>query len=675
MRTVACVLAWACAVAPLGAQSFVRQTLAIAAAPGSGDSRLWRRVADAARSGLRRDVDRRAIALVPADSLERMLRALGIREPGDATEMDQRTVTRLARADELLVGRAVPGPGGIDVQAWVVLVRDPRQREPLRSLRAATPEAAGDSLARALLEVRRQFGEVRQCENAARLGDRAAAIRAATAALRLTPTGLVARICLARALVESGAPADSVLRLAGQVLARDSASVIALALRAQALDGLVRRRDAAEAWAQVLAARPDSADLAVVALERLLALERPAVALDAIDALVGRHASDARFPRLRFRALHTLGRWETTATLGDSLETVDPEFAAGAAYAVRYVDALLHRGDTLRAVAKSARSVVEHPDDPRLYVQYFRLIADERTVALARGLERFPRLAELRVLAAQEARAAGDRAAERVALREALASDATLAQSQLRLAELWFQDGRPDSALRVLQRAPREGIAGAASLRRYAMARGVELLRSASDTVPSSYALPLALLALADSVESGPDTRGLLVAGGLQMARSELVLSSVTRACDGVRRADLALGATAALLARGVGDGSAADELRQAQAVMRGAVDDALRRDCAPAPPVGAGTDRTVLAPSLRAVGARPAPPSSPPPSRTRCTASLCAGTSLASRSSWPGSPPPPPARRCSCPPRRASASPRARRPSGRSRRSRASSC
>jgi tetratricopeptide (TPR) repeat protein len=382
--------------------------------------------------------------------------------------------------------------------------------------------------------------------------------------------------------------ADSILRLADVILARDSVQIIAATLRAHAATSVARatrgdasaaRSRAMAAWGRVLTLRPDSADLAVEAVETYLQLSRPREALDALERVDELNPSEIRYPRLRFRALHTLARWPEAAALGDSLELVDRGFSDEPVYALRYVEALANSGDTIRAVAKSAKSVTMHPGEGRLYVQYVELIAGEHTVALTRGLARFPSLAPLRVLAAQRARSRGDATAERSALADAVGADATLSPAYLRLAELWFQDARPDSALRVLTQAPREGES-APMLRAYLVGRGLSALRTAVDSVPETYTMALALLALADSVSSADDSRGLVVAATLQQARAHLVVGAAGRRCEPIRAAEEELVLAAGVLARGVGEGSSATELHEAHAGLQAAVSEAERVIC-----------------------------------------------------------------------------------------------
>jgi len=585
---LACALALPGAVAAQrGAPAeFTRQLILVAPfeSPG-GDSRLARRVAARTRVALGRRVDSRSTLVFRNDSSEVILERSGF-EPGvPLDEKDLVILARRLRTDELIVGRLTPGANGrFTLSSELVLVRDPRRRQPLPVIRSADPSAAADTLVLHVLKARTQMTGLRRCENRAREGRAADGLREAEIALKGYPRSTLLRLCMAEVLAATSAMADSVRKLAEWVIEADSTNVIATVLRAMASETAGAPDQAAQSWARALALRGDSLELAVAGIEQLLRLERPLLAAEALERIIPLHQGDNWLRRQLFRSQYELARWGAAAALGDSLEEGDAEFRSDSAYAVRHVDVLRMVGDTLGAVAKSARSVRQHPGDARLYLQYVQLVGSESSLALLRGLARFPREPKLRVIAAQAARANGDRAAERAALALAVVEDPALASVLLRIAELWFLDGQADSALATLQRAPRTG-SGASTLRNYAMGRGVQLLRAAADTMPETYRLPRAIIALADSVESREDTRSLLAAVLLQGARSELVVAARGNACDGVRRADAELREVERVLVIGIGGGEAAAELLEAQAGLRTAVDESLKRACVTTPP------------------------------------------------------------------------------------------
>ena len=76
-------------------------------------------------------------------------------------------------------------------------------------------------------------------------------------------------------------------------------------------------------------------------------------------------------------------------------------------------------------------------------------------------------------------------------------------------------------------------------------------------------------------------TRSLLGASSLQVARGSLVVSQSTRDCPNATRANEFLGATAAMLERGVGDGDTANQLREAYDQLKPIAEAATKSHCA----------------------------------------------------------------------------------------------
>ena len=86
--------------------------------------------------------------------------------------------------------------------------------------------------------------------------------------------------------------------------------------------------------------------------------------------------------------------------------------------------------------------------------------------------------------------------------------------------------------------------------------------------------------ALADTLGSQDDSRALLAAASLQLARAEYVTATETRACPDVTRADSTLALSAGALERGVGNGGGATELTEVYGALRAAVDNAVKVLC-----------------------------------------------------------------------------------------------
>jgi hypothetical protein len=574
------LLCTAAAATSASAQEFVRQTLLVAPLQSSGPSaaRTARQVGAGVRSRLARLTNRRDVYVIGTDSLAILFENSGFRADTVLDELGALVLSRRTRSDEAVTGTLTMRAGRIEVHADLRVPRDWRMRQPLE-VTAATAGEVADSLASQIIRARAQMTGLRRCENAGRAGNYEQAARHAETAIAGYRSSALARTCLAIVLRFTNAGSDSIVAVTSSILAIDSMNIVAAVMRARHLSERAGGDVRGAAWRHVIRVRPDSVDLALEALDEMMRMSRPALVLEAARTLVPLHNGDMRFRRLAFRAHIALGDWKSAAALGDSLDAEDAEFRGDSTYAIRHVESLRLIGDTLSAIAKSARSVRQHPGDLMLYVQYVKLIGGETAAALPRGLAAFPGASELHVLSARAALSTGKRRDAIAALGAAVNIDSLLTQGFLQMAELWFDEHQPDSALAVIARAPRTGDQREL-LRMYAVNRGRQLVRAGSDSNTVPWLHSLRLFALADTVESREDSRGLIAATTLQLARNALVAASKSHECPDVNRANETLELTASALTRGVGEGNGSDELKEAFGAMRSATDTAMRVYC-----------------------------------------------------------------------------------------------
>ncbi len=545
----------------------------------SGD-RAAARIAGLVRRRLESRLPKGEAMMVRADSTEEPLLRAGFLPGASLGERELALLARHTRADEVVVGRVRRRDAQFEVEAALVLPRDWRRRQPFARYTAASAEAAADSLVRRLVGARTQLTGLRRCENNARTGRRAAAVAEAQQAIARYAPAALARLCLAEIMITNGTDIPAALRLATEVLAQDTASVIAATIKAQAHTAL-GHREASAAWARVLALRADSLELATTAAEELLRLDHAAAAA-ALPRVRGLHPDAAEPRRQHFRALYLVGAWAAAAPLGDSLDAGDDLFRDDPAMTRRLVDAHLQSGDTITAVARAATGIRRHPSDDQLYGRYAELIEIERARAIPRGLGLFPASDILRLLQARVARASGNSADEKAALAAVLTLQPQDVPVALRLSELWWSEGQPDSALQVLGRAPRAGD-HTDLLRATALGRGQTLLRTMSAATPArAIQLAVAFVGLADSVRSAPDSRALLVAGLLHSATRRLSLAAETRACPAAREGGAELSWADSLLrvpANGAAE-VALDELIEAHRRLQEYATQALAQWC-----------------------------------------------------------------------------------------------
>lgn len=565
-------------------QEFTQQTLLIAPFEFADSSalRASRQVAANLRDLVRRRSNRRELAVVGTDTVEVLLERAGFRYDAVISEEMTLSLARRMRADEVLMARVSQQDGRIEVTSELALMRDWRLRQPLPVITGTSVRMVVDSLTAAVIAARSQMTGLRRCENAARESKLALAMASAEEAIRLYPRSTLARTCLTMVLRYNDLGPDMILRSTDALLAIEPRNIIAAVLRANALSSLDRRDEATTAWLHVVDLRPDSISLAQAATDELMRMQRYPAVLEATAKLLTVHEGDLFLRRLRFRAHIALSAWPAAAALGDSLTIVDGDFDADSTYTVRHIEALRLSGDTLSALARSARAVKQHRGDLNLYLQYINLVNAEHAIALPRGLALFPQSSDLNVLAAREAMTAGRRLAAIASLRSAVRNDPTLLDGYLQMARLFNEEQQHDSVVAAIVRAPRDGNP---ILRTYALGMGQQMLRGGSDTDTATWHRAATLFYLADSLDSQEDSRRLIAATTLNLARAELMLSLPERSCTRAERANAVLGQSSEVIERGVGSGPNADQLTEFFGSLRTSVDNAKRVFCATPPP------------------------------------------------------------------------------------------
>lgn len=569
-------------VAPAGPE-FVRQALLVAPfRPDTNTPALAnasRELADALNGRLDRHIDKRETQLLETFRLKNVLLESGYDRNAILGDIELRLMAKKIRADEVVFGRVSRQGANYVVAGRVARLRNWDMQQPLPVVRAPNVGQLAERLAEEVAKARAQLPGLRRCENALVARDKATAAREATRAIQAYPTAVIARDCLLSALFDGHTSADSVLTVANDALRIDSTNTFAGVARANALETLNRRNDALVQWGRVYAAHTDSLELGAIVVEARLRLQQPDSALFNAQALIAHFGSNAELQRLSFRSQLAMAQWKAAALLGDSLALSDSIFRADSNYATRHVEALRLSGDSLAALETVVRNVRRFPGDSRLYLQYLQLLGSENTVALQRGLERFPDVSTLNVLAANAARRTGNRGAAMRATREAIRKDSSLTPQYLQLADGYFDEQRADSALFTLLRAPRRGEQ-AEMLRTYVIARGVTLLRTAGDTAPATQQVAVRMLVLADSIDSREDSRAYVAAASLQASRTQLVTASRSRECAGVRSSEETLKLSADAITRGLGEGTNATEIGSAYEAMKAAIDNAAKTLC-----------------------------------------------------------------------------------------------
>ncbi|MEN9507969.1 MAG: hypothetical protein RLZZ621_532, partial [Gemmatimonadota bacterium] len=283
------VLGW---TPTLHSQEFTRQ--AVLVVPFRADTsrtttsmlaKIGRDVADAVRDRTAKLVNGRDAQVLAGFWYDNLLQRSSYNRTLLLTDNELRTVTYQVRADEIVQGSVRRVDGDLVVQSTLKLLRSWEMPQPLPTVRGATPAAIGEQLAREIAKARAQMTPLRRCENALYRGDRSTAAREAERAIRAYAQAVPARDCLLAALLDGRTGADSVRRVADDILMLDSTNIFANVVRADAYETLGQRSEAVAQWQRVHAFRGDSLPLGVRSVEGLLRLQQPALALPMVRAL------------------------------------------------------------------------------------------------------------------------------------------------------------------------------------------------------------------------------------------------------------------------------------------------------------------------------------------------------------------------------------------------------
>ena len=521
-------------------QEFTRQGLLITNFHiGKGvDLKTGRRAGDAVRGHIQKLVDKRATEVIDDYEIrDRMFRA-GFNPDSTYTVDMIYSIGRSLRADEYIEGLVERDAKGFRLSATLVLMRDKKLREPLPSTTGATLEEAAIAMAKNLNAALVETVYLRRCENSLRELKGAQAIASSREALAQYPRAVLARVCLAWGLRQTGAPASEVLAIAEQALATDPTSFHAIESAAISLDSLRRRDAAADMWLRLAATDTTNLDLAHRVINALVAGGNSKRAEPFILKLTDSDRENLALNQQKWRVTFETKNYPRALEAGEVMVKRDSLARGDSTFWLRLATVYRNTGKPFKAIETLAYAVHTFPRDPRLYSLYTQYVKTEADTVLPRGLELFPKSAELQALNARELRTRGKLAESLEASKMAIALDSTMSQGELMVAQLEIELGRPDSALSALRRGLTRGE-DSSIVAQFALAKGNTLYRAANGTRSSTdFGLALRFLAFSDSIR--PSTQSTFLMGATALGLAQAALTEAPKLSDKVESCRLA---------------------------------------------------------------------------------------------------------------------------------------
>jgi tetratricopeptide (TPR) repeat protein len=486
------------------------------------DMRFGRKAGDAVRDRLAHLVNKREARVIDGRDVRESLILSSLSVDTVLSIADLRPHGEYFRADEAVLGLVTRSANTITLEANLVLLRDPRMRQPILPVTSNDLDRAAEQLALRLNDARLQLKFQRRCENFLRLGEGARAIQAARDGIAANNRAALARTCLVTALRATGAPAADVLQEAQGVLAIDREAFHALEAAAEALDTLRRRDEAAEMWLRLAATDSTNLELIERVVWSMAEGSNSRHAEPLIVRVSDRYPDDLRLMRQKWRVANDNRHWPLAVASGEKLLAMDSTARADSLFFLRLATAYRANGQMFKAVETVARGVATFPKDARLYALYTQFVKEEADTVISRGIALYPNSAELLALSAKDLRSKGKVAEALDASKKAVELDSTIAQGRLMVAQAEIDLGRPDSALVTLRHAVVAGEDRNA-VAQFALSKGNVLFRAANGTkTRADFQLAMRFLAFSDSLKSTPQTKFLLGAAALSVAQTAL---------------------------------------------------------------------------------------------------------------------------------------------------------
>ncbi|HUF27128.1 MAG TPA: hypothetical protein VMM18_09140 [Gemmatimonadaceae bacterium] len=474
----------------------------------SSDPGLAVAAADELRDRLGRDFNCRDLIVISRNDIFNTLSQSGYDTASALTPNDARLLGQMIRADEYVAGSIAAMPeGGYRADLNLALSRDPALSQPLPTITGRRLSDVARDASREIREARKQLDAERRCVAALRASQYQQAIQHAEQGNLAYPRATLTRLCKATAYSQLEYSPDSILAITNEILEIDPRSRIALRLAAEAYEKTGQDQRAVEAWTTLISLDPTNAGLIENATRYLVSSGNAAAAKPIIDEAVQQNPGDPQLQRLRWLVLLTIRDWRGAIAQGEDLSRTDTAIT----------DTTFFR-----------QLVTAYAADSQ-----FQQAAE----AAARGVAKFPGNATLHMLHAQNLRTTGQLQQAQAAVQRALEVDSRIQRGWVQLAQIQYDLGQPDSAMRSVHLALESGE-DPAFIAQYATSLGGQMYsRAQSAQALEDWERVIPWFQFADSIQTSlqapvPTTRFVLGYAAVNVAQPVLQQASDQRSCE-----------------------------------------------------------------------------------------------------------------------------------------------
>jgi len=344
----------------------------------SAERGLGQQVADAIRDRLMGDNLMTTMYVLPKKDVVTNLELSGYSATDALTDSDLRQLASFIHADEYLDGTVTrEADGTITLHAMLKLPRGQGMEQPLA---VATGARAGDvagRISRELADARKQIRSSADCEQSRRQRNYEDAKHHAGKALLEYENSVFARMCLLETALATKAGADTLIRIAEEVLAIHPANDRALAIAVDQY-AVKSAQDKAyldkyiEALQKLLAADPSNTTLQLNIVEALASADKMDIAKPVIDSAVKQNPGDPDLVRMQWRVYRALGDWKGVVRIGEEMIRHDTS-AADTLFWQQMVAAYISDSQPRKAQEAAARGAAKFPNNGTLWLSVSEL--------------------------------------------------------------------------------------------------------------------------------------------------------------------------------------------------------------------------------------------------------------------------------------------------------------
>ena len=344
----------------------------------SAERGLGVQVADVVRDRLMSDNLMTSMWVVSKKDLNANLELSGYSGSDALSTSDLRSLAQFIRAEEYIDGVVTrSADGDITLTATLNLPRGEGMEQPLTPVTGAKP---GDVAARMSAEIekaRKQIKGATDCLQSHRQRQYDEGRLHAAKALREYPQSVFARICLLEIAFTQKAPADTLIRIAEEILAIASENDRALEIvvdqyRAMAEIDKAYEEKYIASLKKLLAADPTNTSLQASVIRALATAGKFAEAKPIADEAVKQSPGDPELIKLQWGIYRALNEWKVAIAIGEEMVRHDTA-AADTVFFQQLVAAYLSDSQPQKAQEAAARGAAKFANNATLWISVAQL--------------------------------------------------------------------------------------------------------------------------------------------------------------------------------------------------------------------------------------------------------------------------------------------------------------